>query len=49
MKRVRGLWRHFSKHTKPIYECRHCGTTVQPSMQACPQCGHDGIAEYELT
>jgi len=31
-----------------LYECRECGTTVQADTEACPACGSEGIAEYEL-
>jgi hypothetical protein len=29
------------------YECRECGTNVDPGTDACPQCG-GGVAVYTL-
>lgn len=31
-----------------VIECRHCGTTVDSSQQACPTCGAAGFARYEI-
>ena len=31
-----------------FYECRRCGTTVDAPEGACPECGHEEIAEYAL-
>ncbi len=31
-----------------IYECRHCGTTVDQRTQHCPACGGSEIATYAI-
>ncbi|MFQ3283786.1 MAG: rubrerythrin [Natronomonas sp.] len=32
-----------------IYECRHCGTTLESELDECPCCGtRDGVVRYEL-
>jgi len=31
-----------------MYECRHCGTGVDPGIGACPACGSDEIASYSF-
>lgn len=32
-----------------IYECRHCGTTLESELDECPYCGtRDGVVRYEL-
>ncbi len=31
-----------------VHECRHCGTTVEPSTVGCPACESGDIARYEL-
>lgn len=31
-----------------IYECRHCGHTVDEETEDCPECETDGIAEYRV-
>lgn len=43
MKRVRGLIGNTA-----IYECRHCGTTLESDLDECPICGHGDIVSYEL-
>lgn len=30
------------------FECRQCGTTVDPQTVSCPVCDSTDIAEYEL-
>ena len=40
----RTLW----QGSQRIDECRHCGTTVKPSMNGCPACGSTEIAHYEF-
>lgn len=32
-----------------VYECRMCGTTVEPPEGQCPSCGSTEIAEYEVS
>ncbi len=31
-----------------VYECRHCGTTIDSKTDPCPYCGPTEIVEYEL-
>lgn len=31
-----------------VYECRHCGTTVDSQADPCPYCGLLEAVEYEL-
>lgn len=31
-----------------IAECRHCGTTVDPGTDRCPECGTPEISRYEI-
>ncbi|WP_342765900.1 zinc-ribbon domain-containing protein [Haladaptatus sp. DYF46] len=32
-----------------IYECRNCGTTLDPSDQICPVCGSSQIVEFDVS
>jgi rubrerythrin len=32
-----------------VYECRICGTRLEPIDWRCPTCGSIEIAEYELS
>ena len=47
-----GDWlRRVFKRDKTVYrECRRCGKTIvnDTEIDACPQCGHTGIAVYKL-
>jgi rubrerythrin len=31
-----------------VYECRHCGTTVEEPAENCPACGDTEIARFVL-
>jgi len=31
-----------------LYECRHCGYSVEENVDECPQCGSHKIAAYDL-
>jgi rubrerythrin len=31
-----------------IIECRHCGTTIDPPSEACPECGTTEFCRYEI-
>jgi len=31
-----------------LFECRHCGTTVEDRGSACPTCGSADIAHYNV-
>lgn len=31
-----------------VYECRHCGTTVEEPVETCPACGGAEIARFVL-
>lgn len=31
-----------------IYECRHCGTTLESELDECPLCGTSDVVRYEL-
>jgi rubrerythrin len=46
-----GDWlRRVFKRTTVYRECRRCGKTIigDTKVDACPQCGHTGIAVYKL-
>lgn len=32
-----------------VYECRNCGTRVQPTDWKCPSCGSLEVAEYDAS
>jgi rubrerythrin len=32
-----------------VYECRHCGETVDGDTTECPACGRAAISRYELS
>jgi len=40
---------YLSDRPTMLYECRRCGAIAESETQTCPQCGHDGIATYELS
>ena len=48
---IRRFWwlRRLFTQPKTLYECRHCGTNAESNTQICQQCGHDGIAVYDLS
>lgn len=31
-----------------VYECRHCGTTLESELDECPTCGDGTVARYEI-
>ena len=31
-----------------VYECRRCGTTLDPNASRCPYCGPTEIARFEF-
>lgn len=33
-----------------VYECRHCGTTLEPEpeLDECPTCGKDAVVRYQI-
>lgn len=31
-----------------VYECRHCGTTLESELDECPTCGKDAVVRYEI-
>ena len=31
-----------------IYECRRCGTSLEPDVTLCPECGACDVARYEF-
>jgi len=31
-----------------VYECRHCGTTIEEPAETCPACGEAEIARFVL-
>jgi predicted RNA-binding Zn-ribbon protein involved in translation (DUF1610 family) len=33
----------------PLYECRSCGTKLEAEQDACPACGSEEIARYDLS
>lgn len=32
-----------------VYECRDCGTMLEPTDWKCPSCGSVEIAEYDVS
>lgn len=38
-------WR---QRPQTVYECRQCGTTLDDAVEACPNCGSDGIAQFVI-
>lgn len=32
----------------PVYECRQCGTSVDPGVEVCPSCSSESIVHYEI-
>ncbi len=32
-----------------VYECRHCGTTLEATDQQCPTCGSTEIAVFDVS
>lgn len=39
---------YLSESEPTVSECRHCGTTVEPGAQRCPECGKEAIARYHV-
>lgn len=39
--------RWLSGSDEVLYECRHCGTTVELTDRQCPTCGSAEIAEFD--
>ena len=35
-------------HERAVYECRHCGATVEGPGETCPDCGGTDIARFSL-
>jgi len=31
-----------------VYECRHCGKTLESEPGECPTCGKDAVVTYEI-
>ncbi len=42
--RVPGL----DPNVERVYECRHCGTSVESAAEPCPACARSDIATYEF-
>ena len=38
----------FESEEPYLYECRACGTTVDETVEECPNCGRAEIAEIHL-
>lgn len=38
----------FGDDETTLYECRNCGTSLDDPDDACPECGSERIAEYQL-
>jgi uncharacterized OB-fold protein len=34
--------------TDVVVECRHCGRTVTPETDICPECGASEFCRYEI-
>lgn len=43
---VRRYWP--GRYGREYYECRQCGTSLEPEVEECPVCGEESVAEYEL-
>lgn len=35
--------------TEILYECRNCGTNLEPNQTVCTECGDSDIAVYEFS
>ena len=31
-----------------VYECRHCGKTIESELDECPTCGKEAGIKYEI-
>lgn len=31
-----------------VWECRHCGASLDGDRAACPRCGWDAVTRYEI-
>ncbi|MEF8819161.1 MAG: hypothetical protein V5A31_07425 [Haloferacaceae archaeon] len=40
--------RHWVADEPVVYECRHCGTTLDGRQDVCPACGADDVVAYDL-
>lgn len=34
--------------TDTVAECRHCGTSVEATVEECPSCDREAIVQYDL-
>lgn len=34
--------------TDVVYECRACGESLDPDVEACPACGASDVSRYEI-
>jgi DNA-directed RNA polymerase subunit RPC12/RpoP len=39
----------WAQQPEVVYECRHCGTSVDKDTEACPTCGSKTIATYRIS
>ncbi|ACM58834.1 conserved hypothetical protein (plasmid) [Halorubrum lacusprofundi ATCC 49239] len=37
-----------STHGEVLFECRRCGSTVEPGTNVCPSCEQRSVARYEM-
>ncbi|ELY34484.1 hypothetical protein C500_00137 [Natrialba magadii ATCC 43099] len=36
------------REEETLYECRHCGVSIEDDVTTCPTCGSTEVAQYEL-
>lgn len=49
MNPLRRLWQSIRRLNEGvIYECRHCGTSVESTSDSCPACCSEEIAKIDL-
>ena len=48
MSALTDLIRHLVSEDTVLYECRHCGTTLEEREGPCPECESTEIVAYEF-
>jgi rubrerythrin len=49
MHAISGLLGRLFTSPTTIYECRHCGTTLDDEADRCPSCGGSETSRYEVS
>jgi len=45
---LKGMKQFLKPADRDLYECRHCGKTLEKKSEKCPECGSEEISRYEL-